>query len=105
MTERPRKVWAGHDRDTEGNVREGDIPAFFQWADGSEYEVVIGAGGGFTRRYHGPLFGRAVGDWHSEFIADSTVMPRARDLCDGCAACMWKSGDVPARCNGTGWVA
>ena len=68
----PRKTFAGRSRMSEEHAREGDIPAYFAWEDGSEYEVWEGPERGhYTRRYHGPLFGLAHGDWKTETWSDA----------------------------------
>ena len=46
--------------------REGDVPYYARWSDGSEYRVWIGRNGVGWRAYHGPMFSRALGDWHTE---------------------------------------
>jgi hypothetical protein len=58
------KVYAGKSRMDETHVREGDIPAYFLWDDGSEYEVFANGDGTVTRRFHGPLFG--ISEWQTE---------------------------------------
>lgn len=50
------KIQASRSRLDETHAREGDIPAYFSWDDGSEYEVFDNGDGTATRRYHGPLF-------------------------------------------------
>ena len=53
-------------------VTEWDIPHYALWDDGSEYEVFFvegyfaGGANHATRRFHGPVFGRGVGDWTTE---------------------------------------
>ncbi len=58
-------VQAAVSRMDETPAREGDIPFYALWDDGSEYEAFWQSGVAF-RRYHGPQFGRESGDWHTE---------------------------------------
>ena len=49
---------------------EFEIPHYAVWDDGSEYEVWWGHIDRLSkqafRRFHGPMFGRALGDWKME---------------------------------------
>ena len=60
------KIQASRSRMSDVHVRESEIPAYFCWDDHSEYEVFRISDSHALRRYHGPLFGRALGDWRSE---------------------------------------
>lgn len=47
-------------------AREGDIPYYARWEDGSEYKCEAAGDNGAIRSYHGPVFGRKLGDWTYE---------------------------------------
>lgn len=47
-------------------AREGDIPYYCRWEDGSEYEVRWTAPCLLERMWHGPQFGLELGDWQHE---------------------------------------
>lgn len=71
----PRLVQLTVSRMDETPAREDDIPHYALWADGSEYEVfytkqprIADVKPYGIRRYHGPQFGRAIGDWHQESL-------------------------------------
>ena len=69
MATRPFRTTAQRSRLNEDPARDGDIPAYFSWDDGSEYEVFENPDGTFTRRFHGPLF--KAPDWVTVVFGDA----------------------------------
>ena len=68
------KIIQQRSRTDETYQREGDLPIYIKWDDGSEYECIYL---GRTehdhedrrwahRRFHGPMFNLEIGDWHDE---------------------------------------
>ena len=49
-------------------AREGEIPIYIRWDDGSEYEA-FGTPDGFIRRWIGPRFRDAPTSWVTEAVS------------------------------------